>query len=391
VSTPAQLRDRLKELGIKRSLRTLTNWRSEGLLPPLSRVGRGRARGVRRAWEDDVLDQAISVHCLLTDRARTEDALLRLWFSGYPVDADRAKETWGGYLKRQRNAMEKAASGSPDGYLGIGKTLWRVLGKPEPLRDIVMGVIESLFDDAKRDDEDFRASSAWVVNGAPQDGRETLSGDDAYKIVLNILSPDGRANSGSRSIASGTAETSTAVRESIQRCLELVRGAIDYISDDEDAPHDRAYKVVDRSWEKFGTGLFLANRDAIDFVQSITAHELNETRASLASIRSIVARCVELTTGPVERTLSVRIQVAVLGSLGHYLAPQLVAFGRLQPTWPIAQTILALRDFVMRVQSTDIARKDNNYRGSARVINAWTTTQQELSRLWAAVEKNSGN
>lgn len=351
-------------------------------------MGRGRGKGTVHVWDDDVLDQALAVHYLLTDHGRADDALLCLWFSGYPVDAERAKKSWISHLERQSDDAAEAASNLADGYLGVGKNVWRFLGKPESVRDFIVGLAEFLFDDSARDDDDHRASAAWIINGAPQDGRQTLSGDDAYKLATIVLSPDGRA--GTRSCSSARANPET-ISEAIERCLALVRGAIEYISDADAAPQDRAYKIVDRSWESLGTGLFLTNRAASDFVQSMTANELNETRASLSAIRSTVGQCLALTNSPMPTALHVRVQNAVLGSLGHYFALQLVALGRVQPNWPMAQTILALRDFAMRVQSTDIARKDNKYSASAQVIREWTTTREQLSQLWAAVTKTIEN
>src|SRR6516162_4510720 len=80
--TPAELRDRLRELGIARDLRTLTNWREKGLLPPLQRASLGRGRGVKRYWSDDVLDRAIAVDWLLIRCGRADEAYGSVLFSG---------------------------------------------------------------------------------------------------------------------------------------------------------------------------------------------------------------------------------------------------------------------------------------------------------------------
>ncbi len=93
--TQQQVARELQRRGHKVSERTLRNWRRVGLLPSLTDRGRGRASGVERFWNDEkVIDQAIAVDEFLAKRARFESARLWLWFTGYEVDVEMARNDW---------------------------------------------------------------------------------------------------------------------------------------------------------------------------------------------------------------------------------------------------------------------------------------------------------
>jgi hypothetical protein len=71
--TPEDLLDALASLGIKRSPRVLTDWRSSGLLPPLKRVGQGRGKGAKHVWEQPVLDRAVAADWLMDRFGETDE------------------------------------------------------------------------------------------------------------------------------------------------------------------------------------------------------------------------------------------------------------------------------------------------------------------------------
>ena len=109
--TPDDLRDELGSLGVKVSLRTLTDWRQKGLLPPLKKIGHGRGKGTRQGWlNSEVIDQAVVIHFLLERYSRTESALLSLWTAGYSVPPKAAKKIWLSSLDREFEKTQKHAS-----------------------------------------------------------------------------------------------------------------------------------------------------------------------------------------------------------------------------------------------------------------------------------------
>ena len=181
--TPAQLRDRLLELGIRRDLRTLTNWRQKGLLPQLQSVSSGRGRGVKRYWSDEVLDQAIAVDWLMKRCGNADETLFGLWLAGYLVDPIDAQRAWIEELKRvQHRRQQQAASRFSGRFTGLGKSWWNRLKShvaftlpwwrelpdndrenitPNPKGDTE----EWLRDDEERDDDAYRYAIANVVIG----------------------------------------------------------------------------------------------------------------------------------------------------------------------------------------------------------------------------------
>src|SRR5664279_5777920 len=75
--------------------RNLTNWRAKGLLPPLTKRGRGHGQGTHVFWtQPDILDRAIAVCEFMRQHRRTETALLQLWFAGFDVDAELIRSAW---------------------------------------------------------------------------------------------------------------------------------------------------------------------------------------------------------------------------------------------------------------------------------------------------------
>ncbi len=109
--TPKQLGIELRHRGYDTTERKLRDWRDKGLLPPLMCCGRGRGSGVRHYWKDaGVIDQAITVHDLLSRRARSEGALLGTWFAGYAMDVEKVRKAWLSSVDRIKKRVFRNAS-----------------------------------------------------------------------------------------------------------------------------------------------------------------------------------------------------------------------------------------------------------------------------------------
>src|SRR5690606_17425337 len=95
-----QLLAALQQAHVEVSSAQLSDWRKEGLLPPLSSRGRKAGGGRIYYWsQSGILDQARCVHALLARHGRHSAAMLVLWLCGYPVAASRARRAW---LQRAR-------------------------------------------------------------------------------------------------------------------------------------------------------------------------------------------------------------------------------------------------------------------------------------------------
>ena len=97
VITPKQLRTEFKNRGINLMSRTITYWIEKGLLPSLEPGGRGKGggRGKLYYWaQNDILEQALLVHRILSVTHMPQSALWVLWFSGFNVPTKKIKELW---------------------------------------------------------------------------------------------------------------------------------------------------------------------------------------------------------------------------------------------------------------------------------------------------------
>jgi len=100
--TSQQLIERLAETGRVVEPRTLTDWRTKGLLPKLKGKGRGRGPGRLQYWDDPgVIGQAIILYDAMDGKRRAEFARWVLWFCGYDVDPDLVRSYWQQLLGRQ--------------------------------------------------------------------------------------------------------------------------------------------------------------------------------------------------------------------------------------------------------------------------------------------------
>ncbi|MDR5726522.1 MAG: hypothetical protein RB191_03535 [Terriglobia bacterium] len=101
--TPQQLIEHLAKSGRFIERRTLTSWRTMGLLPQLKSKGRGKGPGKIQYWDDpQVIDQAIILCDTMETKRRSDFARWVLWFCGYDVDPELVRKYWLKVLKRKR-------------------------------------------------------------------------------------------------------------------------------------------------------------------------------------------------------------------------------------------------------------------------------------------------
>ena len=337
--TPAQLCDRLLELGIGRSPRVLTDWRDKGLLPPLICVSAGRGRGVKRFCSEDVLDQAIAVDWLLKKYDSADEALLGLWLSGYAVDAATAQRAWIQNLNGVQHRRQQAAKRYSGGFTGLGQRWWRkmlaskVLNVPwwrdRPKSDL------DLFADFLGDTQEWLRDDDW-------------RDDEAYR---------------------------NGVAELVIRLFGVDRSSV--------------YCEIDRLWNKIDPVSIFAITPSIEFVESLTRQELDAAQKLLAQVAHMLCHALQL-SGP---TYCVPQVIAPLLLMRDFIGPLVVKIAirtkRDAKHLPLEQTISTLHDFVMSVQYADIYRETDDIPVfSDRVRGEWESTEEYLFQLWIVALKN---
>jgi hypothetical protein len=91
--TPKQVLEELAKTGRDVEARTLTDWRSRGLLPKLSAKGRGHGKGKGYFWTDkNILDRVALVADLPS--WETDRTILAQWFCGFEVSSEQMREAW---------------------------------------------------------------------------------------------------------------------------------------------------------------------------------------------------------------------------------------------------------------------------------------------------------
>lgn len=100
----------LEESGRHVSLFQLSDWRKEGMLPPLANRGLGQARGKSYYWnEENIVLQAQCVHDLLARHGRQSVAILILWLCGYPISLVKVRRVWLQRSKRPKTWQLRSA------------------------------------------------------------------------------------------------------------------------------------------------------------------------------------------------------------------------------------------------------------------------------------------
>jgi len=330
--TPAQLRDRLLELGIDRDLRTLTNWRQKGLLPQLQSISSGRGRGVKRYWSDEVLDQAIAADWLITICGRADETLLGLWLSGYSVDPAAARRAWIKHLKRVQHRRQKAASRYSGGFSGLGRSWWRRLQS-----DKVFGV-------------------PWW--------RELSSSDrESFSDLLG--------------------DTQEWMRDDINRDDEAYRNQIsELIVRLTKADRKIVYEQIDGLWAVIDPTTSFAIAPFMAFVKSMSQRELKAAQKSVANVAHTLQHALQL-GGLADRVACVIGPVRLMQDFfGPLVVRTLIMTNRAAPELPVGQALSTLCDFVNSVQSTDIIHKnDGGIVVSGRIRIEWEATKKRLGQL----------
>jgi len=331
--TPEQLRDRLRELGIARDLRTLTDWRQKGLLPPLERASLGRGRGVQRYWSEDVLDQAIAVDCLVKRYGTADETLFGLWLVGYPVDHAVAQQAWIESVKRMQHRRRQAASRYRGGFPGLGRSWWKRLKSHVAFALPWWQELPS--SDRERISEFLGDTQEWLRDEENRD-------DDAYRYAI----------------------------------ADLIIGL---------AKIDRKsfYRWIDDVWADIDPASLFAITPYLELVQSMSLEELDAAQESLASVTNMIRRAVEL-FGSADCVNAVVIPLLLMKDfLGTMIARILIKTNRAIPEMPLEETIALVHDVVMRVQLPDITKKsDGGVVFAERMHIEWEATKKKLSQVW---------
>jgi hypothetical protein len=104
--TPKQVIEELAKTGRHVEARTLTDWRSRGLLPKLTDRGRGRGKGKGYFWTDDnILDRVTLVADLPS--WETDRTILVLWFCGFEISVEQMREAWLKSIERVSRQLAK--------------------------------------------------------------------------------------------------------------------------------------------------------------------------------------------------------------------------------------------------------------------------------------------
>jgi hypothetical protein len=110
--TPKQVIDELAKTGRHIEPRTLTDWRSRGLLPKLTDRGRGHGKGKGYFWADDnILDRVALVADLPS--WETDRTILALWFCGFEVSPEQMRGAWLKSIERVSRQVAKQGMNSP--------------------------------------------------------------------------------------------------------------------------------------------------------------------------------------------------------------------------------------------------------------------------------------
>ena len=225
---------------------------------------------------------------------------------------------------------------SKGGYLGLGEKWWRNMPKQyrnrPSTRDFLFDVPEWLYDDTERDDEEFK---------------------------LNIV-------------------------ELISELKERTP-ARDII------PDKGLYDIVGNFWDTLDLSTIFRINQSIEFVQSMSAPEMKAAHESLAAIRQMIQRWIDVVGGTVDRVSSVLIQVRLMqGLIGPFVAMSLILHNRKRSDLPFSESISTIHRFVMSVKLEDISpQSDGTFRFSQRVNSEWQTVKENLGRLWKVEPEHS--
>jgi hypothetical protein len=110
--TPKQVIDELAKTGRHVEARTLTDWRSRGLLPKLTDRGLGQGKGKGYFWTDDnILDRVALVADLPS--WETDRTILVLWFCGFEIALGQMRDAWLKSIERVSRQLAKQDMNAP--------------------------------------------------------------------------------------------------------------------------------------------------------------------------------------------------------------------------------------------------------------------------------------
>lgn len=327
--TTDQLITRLLEVGISRESRVLTDWRQRGILPPLRKRGQGKGKGSIYVWDEDILEQAIAAHWLLERLNRSDEALLGLWFSGFKICPEKARNAWINHLDRLKNRRQQAASHYKDGFLGLGHSWSRQLRKKHSQDKSSTDAILSF----------MRETTEWCYDDYERD-------DEAYQgLIVEIFDKLGVS------------------------------------------PRNDLYENVKTVWDILDIPAMTRNRQSIEFVQSLSDQELEYTNNTLALIRQILQHILVVLDSSNQNNGPSMVPVLLMKDfIGPFISKLRITLNRIHPDMPIYRSILTIHEFVMSVELGEISLKeDYTYVVSQRVRSEWQTVKKCLNEIWVTI------
>ena len=176
--TPDELSTALGEIGLGVSTRTLKDWRQKGLLPPLTKLSRGRGLGIERRWTSPTILTRAAVARSLLDRLEiVDEALFALASVGYFVEPAILKKAWLSKLDRSERQIAAYARRKKDGVHGL-------LNAAPP---------QELIEKAGFQGSGF-LQLFWELERAYRTG-EPIDEDEAYELIQAALSSFGLGTS----------------------------------------------------------------------------------------------------------------------------------------------------------------------------------------------------
>ena len=325
--TPDDLRAELDRLGVAVTLRTLTDWRAKGLLPPLKKKGLGQGKGTQQGWlNPDIVDQAIATHFLLERYSNTQAALLSLWSAGYSVPTETVKNAWlsrlGRELTRNRKHGRKRGGYSILIASWIERTLKRKYVDPLnyslALKDFIAEAFGLAID--PEFDFDIESTSTLIIQ------------------AFNLESAN---------------EVYAKVDETLKELMPILMAVF---------PIDKARETV----------------------ESITVDELESTHKQLKVLHSIVRRWFELLFPDIHREQLVFISVMMLEFAGRFLANCLIQLQRNELDKPFNESVNAIERFTKGLSQKDVIRlSEYKVKLSKSGLEQKEKLKTELEKVWS--------
>ena len=326
--TPEDLRTELDRLGVAVSLRTLTDWRAKGLLPPLEKKGLGQGRGTTHYWSDpEVIPQAALIHRFLGEYAVADAVLLELWTAGYSVSHERAKESWITHLKKRETRISEQAKKEKQGYLGL-LTNWvkrplkskkyKAIPKDPILIDFFIEQIQLIHDPNFQIEID-------LLSGTIVDYLKMKQSDENYEQVEKILSE-----------------------------IEPILAKI------------------------------LPIKSVIPFVETISIEEMQEAQKLLGIVHSIIVQFFKLSFDEMSELEARHFSCQLTREIGRFVAICFIQLQRQGIEFPIQESLNSIQDYGNHLSNKDVSF-ENNYQFifSDNFKSEWQKTYSELEIIWS--------